>query len=48
MLTLVLVRETDDRQLSIIFILCVHITFCLYYTTSYVVSHDNYANTYNW
>ena len=33
-LSMVLVRETDDRLLSVIFFLCVHITHYLYYTES--------------
>ena len=36
-LSMVLVRETDDRLLSVISFLCVHITHFLYYTESYVV-----------
>ena len=36
-LSLVFVRETGDRLLSVILILCVHITPFLYYTESYIV-----------
>ena len=31
-LSMVLVRENDDRLLSVIFFLCVHVTHFLYYT----------------
>ena len=36
-LSMVLVRETDDRLLPVILFSCVHITHFLYYTESYVV-----------
>ena len=36
-LSMVLVRKTDDRLLSVIFFLCVHSTHFLYYTESCVV-----------